>query len=236
MSYVATYFCALLAAMDILSWAPYNQAGIPVPMDPKLTSADIDHAVEQRGKQVFDNMHPRLVKIYGFSRAGEPASECSGFLYGTLDVIVTTSYVVGPDGGQEAEVFKVCYSDGHEEEVELLKCATNHLPDVAILRGSRSAPRTMVGTTSSMGAIVYALGFPTHANTPSFRTGSVSGTKLGDVAITSDVDSGFSGGPVVSLLGELVGTVKGGPGTQVRLCSPFNLHTFLLQSGLPGLA
>lgn len=223
--------------MDILSWAPYNQAGLSGELDAKFASADIRHAIEQYGKRVFDEMHPRLVKINGISRAGEPVSECSGFLYGTSEVIVTTSYVVGSDGGPPAVVFNACYSDGVKEEIELLHCATNHLPDVAILRGSRSAPRTMVGTPSNMGAMVYALGFPANSNTPSFRTGSVSCIKFGGMAITSDVDSGFYGGPVVSLLGELVATVKGGgPGTQPRLCSPFNLHTFMLQSGQMGLA
>ncbi len=136
-------------------------------------------------------------------------------------------------------MFKACYSDGLEEEVELLNCAANHLPDLAILRGTRCAPRTLIGTVTSMGAIVYALGYPTHSKTPSIRSGNVSCKNLGDNAITAaDVDGGYCGGPVVNLCGELVGTVNGGPGMpnmQVRMASPFNLHTFLLQSGLPGL-
>ncbi len=85
-------YCALLAVMDIVLWAPYHQVGIPVPagLGGLFTSADISHATKQRGQQLLENLHLRLVKIYRYSRDGEPAGEFSGFLCGTSKAIVTT--------------------------------------------------------------------------------------------------------------------------------------------------
>lgn len=149
--------------------------------------------IEALDQQVYDQKCPLLVKIYARSLAGEPAGESTGFLYSPAsDVMVTTSAIGSPSGddasgsGPRPEVVTAVYTDGFEEQVELLSIAVNHLPAVAILRGSRCAPRTLLGNMWGMGVAVYALGFSPGSNTPCFRKGAVSCAMVGRVTVTAD--------------------------------------------------
>lgn len=112
--------------------------------------ADSVHATQLHDKQVFNTMCPLLVKICAFSRDGAPAGEFSGFQYSTSsNTIVGAAHMVGFSGlprgsGPLAEMFKARYADGFEEVVEVRNSAADQLPDIAILCGSRPAPRPMV--------------------------------------------------------------------------------------------
>ncbi|PNH09128.1 hypothetical protein TSOC_004249 [Tetrabaena socialis] len=214
-------------------------------LDAFVNPADISQAMQLHDKHVYDNMCPFLVKIYASSRSGQPAGEFSGFLYNSSSpAIVSAGHMVGfsgdpPGTGPSAEVFKARYFDGFEEDVEVLKAAANSVPDVAILRGSRPAPRSLLGVMCSTGDTVYALGFSPKFNNPRFSKGIVSSGTVGSVAITAHADNGYSGGPVVNVHGQLVGIIKGGLGTsilQVGITPAEAVHGFLLKSGQPGLA
>ncbi|PNH01629.1 hypothetical protein TSOC_012469, partial [Tetrabaena socialis] len=234
--------CGARRAMDC-SWGQYEMTPIPIRLglDVFVNPADISQAMQLHDKHVYNNMCPLLVKIYASSRTGQPAGEFSGFLYSSSSpAIVSAGHMVGfsgdpPGTGPSAEVFKARYFDGFEEDVQVLKAAANSVPDVAILRGSRPAPRSLLGMPCSTGGTVFS----PISNTPCFSKGIVSNDMVGSMAITAHADRGYSGGPVVDVHGQLVGIIKGGLGTatmQVGITPAADVHTFLLQSGQPGLA
>ncbi|EFJ39319.1 hypothetical protein VOLCADRAFT_101114 [Volvox carteri f. nagariensis] len=211
-----------------------------------VNPADVNLAIQHHDKQIFIKYRPLLVKIYGASNDGTPAGEFSGFLYSqAAEIIVTAGHIVGfsgvgPQGrGPPAEKFRARYEDGFEEDVMLVNHVPNNVPDIAILRGSRRAPHSLLGDLCSTGDIVYAFGFSTFFPSPSFSKGMVSSTRVGQVAITAHADNGYSGGPVLDCRGQLVGLIKGSIGTtiiQVGITPAVDLHTVLLQWGQPGLA
>ncbi len=223
-----------------------NMPTLPLGLGAFVNPADVSHANETNAKQVYDRTCPLLVKLYARTQAGVPVGESTGYLYSTsADVIVTTSYFVSSSSsasGSEPPVklFYARYFDGAEERIELLTSAAKNVPDVAILRGSRRAPRSLVGAPCSNRDTVYALGFSPGGDTPCFSKAVVSCVKVGSTTITTDADlSGCSGGPVVDLQGQLLGTVMGGRAIlskELGLTPSVDIHTFLLQSGQPGLA
>ncbi|GFR43069.1 hypothetical protein Agub_g4076 [Astrephomene gubernaculifera] len=227
------------------SWSLYNMARLQRGLDAFANPADLAHATELRGKQLYERMCPLLVKIYARSQDGQPAGEFSGFLYSSsCDSIISAAHIVGhtgnpPGSGPPAELFKARYFDGFEEDVEVLKSAPNNLPDVAILRGSRRAPRSLGGMLCSKGETVYAFGFSLSVIAPCISNGVLSNDGVARMTIAIHADSGYLGGPVVNVHGKLVGIINGGLGTaamQVVLTPGADVHTFLLQSGQPGLA
>ncbi|KXZ51648.1 hypothetical protein GPECTOR_11g102 [Gonium pectorale] len=136
------------------------------------------------------------------------------------------------------DMCKALYADNFEEDVEVLRQAPNNLPDITILRGTRCAPRSLLGTGWGTGDTVYAFGFSPSLRDPGFSKGVVSCGTVGSVAITALADNGYSGGPVLSSRERLVGIMKGSLGAtimQVGITPAADLHTFLLQSGQPGL-
>ncbi|KAG2428959.1 hypothetical protein HXX76_011203 [Chlamydomonas incerta] len=162
-------------------------------LDAFVNPADIIQATQPHDKHVCDNMCPLLVKIYASSRTGQPAGEFSGFLYSSSPpaIVSAAGHIVGssgdsPGSAAPAEVFKARYFDGFEENVEVLKAAANSVPDVAILRGSRPAPRSLRGMLCSTGDTV--------SNTPCFSKGIVSSGQVGSMAIAAHADRGCSGG------------------------------------------
>ncbi|PNW80445.1 hypothetical protein CHLRE_07g317864v5 [Chlamydomonas reinhardtii] len=87
-----------------------------------------------------------------------------------------------------AEVFRARYSDGFEEVMEVLAAAANGIPDLAILRGSRPAPCSLVGMPCSTGDTVYALGCsPAAGSTPCclMNKGVVSSSRVGCMAVAA---------------------------------------------------
>ena len=183
-----------------------------------------------------------VVKLLGFSLDGSPAGQFSGFMHG--DVIVAAGHMQGfsgkpPGSTPQAVAFKVRYpTDGFEEDVDVVALPPpGNVPDLMLLKGSRSAMRLGATDLANM-ASVYAFGYTGAENKPSCSKGSLSSSMPGAVAITSHADDGFSGGPVVDKHGRLLGVVKGPLGPtimHVGITPNYDLHTYLLQAGYPGL-
>eukprot|EP00798_Chlamydomonas_sp_ICE-L_P031021 gene31021-biopygen5632 len=129
-------------------------------------------------------------------------------------------------------------TDGFEEDLEVVAPSPpGNVPDLILLKGSRSAT-SLWATDLEIMASVYALGYTGAENKPSCSKGSLSSTMPGAVAITAHADDGFSGGPVVDKHGRLLGVVKGALGTtimRIGITPNYDLHTYLLQAGYPGL-
>ena len=208
-------------------------------LDGYVNPADINSAMELYGKHMFNNTRPLLVKIYALSNDGGSVGEFSGFLYsGSDDVVVTAGHTVGYNNSGKDRKFRARYDDGFEEDLVLLKCAPDNVPDIAIFRGSRRAPRTLIGMGWSTGDTVYAFGFTALYSDPGFSRGIVSSSTVGRVAINAHADNGYSGGPVLNSRGQLVGIIKGSIDAttmQVGITPAVDLHTLLLQSGQTGL-
>jgi hypothetical protein len=91
---------------------------------------------------------------------------------------------------------------------------------------------------------VYAFGYSggegmPAGQAPSCSKGLIASVTPGAVAITAHADDGFSGGPVVDYMGRLVGVVKEGMGTtllRVGITPAYDVHSYLLQAGQPGLS
>lgn len=110
--------------------------------------------------------------------------------------LTAASCIAGGFGGNHppgaappaAEVFRARYSDGFEEVMEVLAAAANGIPDLAILRGSRPAPCSLVGMPCSTGDTVYALGCsPAAGSTPCclMNKGVVSSSRVGCMAVAA---------------------------------------------------
>lgn len=207
-------------------------------MDP----VDVAAAVEMLDQAVSAKVSPLVVKLLGFSEDGSPAGQFSGFMHG--EVIVAAGHMQGfsgkPPGSTHAAVaFKVRYpTDGFEEDVEVVAPPpSGNVPDLMLLKGTRSAARLGATDLANMPS-VYAFGYTGAENKPSCSKGSLSSSMPGAVAITAHADDGFSGGPVVDKHGRLLGVVKGPRGStimRVGITPNYDLHTYLLQAGYPGM-
>lgn len=224
------------------AWAKYSMARLRLGLDVGVDPEGIAQAVEMHDQAVYAKVAPLVVKLNGFSQNGSPAGLFSGFLHG--DVIVAAGHMQGFSGNPTgstppAVAFRVRYpTDGFEEDVQVVAAPPpGCFPDLMLLKGSRSGVRLGVTTMADM-ASVYAFGYTGAEDQPSCSKGIVASTKPGAVAITAHADNGFSGGPVVDKHSRLLGVVKGSLGTtvlRVGITSNYDLHTYLLQSGYPGL-
>jgi hypothetical protein len=71
----------------------------------------------------------------------------------------------------------------------------------------------------------------------SISDGIVSYVGFDSMHITAHADDGYSGSPVLSTQGYVVGMIKGALGTtikQVEVVSAQKIHDFLVSKGLPG--
>ena len=174
--------------------------------------------------------------------------ELSGFLQ--CGVIVTAGHALGlgsAGGSSPATTFKVLYSGGSEEDVTVLQAPPpSNTPDLMLLKGSHSAAPNFRGRSGAVMDTVYAFGYSGGSEgipagqLPSCSKGLIASVTPGAVAITAQADDGFSGGPVVDHIGRLVGVViRGGVSTttlRVGITSSYDVHTYLLQAGQPGLS
>ena len=206
----------------------------------RLSAGDIVAAVEVLDPSVYAKVSPLVVKLLGFSLDGSPAGQFSGFLHGDV-IVAAAGHVQGSTDVRSARAvaFKVRYpTDGFEEDVEVVVLPPpGKVPDLMLLKGSRSAMR-LGATDLDNRASVYALGYTGAENKPSCSKGSLSSSMPGAVAITAHAEDGFSGGPVVDMHGRLLGVVKAPLDTtimRVGITPNYDLHTYLLQAGYPGL-
>lgn len=220
----------------------YNMARLRLNLDAGVDPVDVGAAVEMLDQTVYAKVSPLVVKLLGFSQDGSLISQFSGFMHG--EVIVAAGHMQGfcgnpPGSTSPAVAFKARYpTDGFEEDLKVVAPPPpGNVPDLMLLKGSRSA--TCLGAIDlEIMASVYALGYTGSETKPSCSKGSLSNAMPGAVAITAHADDGFSGGPVVDKHGRLLGVVKGALGTtimRIGITPNYDLHTFLLQAGYPGL-
>eukprot|EP00798_Chlamydomonas_sp_ICE-L_P031010 gene31010-biopygen5611 len=217
-------------------------ARLRINLDDGVDPVDVGAAVEMLDQAVYAKVSPLVVKLLGFSQDGSLVGQFSGFMHG--EVIVAARHMQGfcgkPLGSTSPAVaFKARYpTDGFEEDLEVVAPSPpGNVPDLILLKGSRSAT-SLWSTDLEIMASVYALGYTGTENKPSCSKGSLSSTMPGSVAITAHADDGFSGGPVVDKHGRLMGVVKGALGTtimRIGITPNYDLHTYLLQAGYPGL-
>lgn len=216
-----------------------------VGMEVLVDSESIAGAVEMHDVSVFAKVSPLLVKVLGIDQYGTAVGEFSGFQHG--GVIVTAGHAMGfsgkpPGSTSPVQTFKAFYPDGSEEAVAVFKAPPPITPDLMLLKGSRVSA-LFRGKAGAAMETVYAFGYSAGEGMqagllPSCSKGTIASITPGAMAITTHADDGFSGGPVVDCLGRLVGVIMGGVGStilRVGITPSFDVHTYLLQAGQPGL-
>lgn len=217
---------ALLASLLLVS---VLQRG---PLGPKaLTQKDIDAAVlrtlttqvmPSAAARAAEKIRPAVVRVKSFvkNKQGEEVEHGVGTGVVIVDkgVILTNLHVV-----QSAQIIKLVFSDGSESEASVTGAQPEN--DLAVLQ-ARSIPddliaATMRGTGDLMpGDQVVAVGFPFGIG-PSTSAGVISGLgrsfrspegeqEIGNlIQFDAAANPGNSGGPLVTMDGEVVGIVTG---------------------------
>jgi S1-C subfamily serine protease len=223
----------LLAARDAMRPAPAA-----------LTQEDIDEAVlytmenktlPSRAAKAADAVMSSVVRVRGYDEVDEPGgSELmqgvgSGVVIVDDGTILTNLHVVSG-----AKRVSVTFMDGSESDVELLKAYPEN--DLAVIR-ARKIPDDLqpatLGSSSNLrpGDEVVAIGFPFGIG-PSTSAGVVSGldrsfrspegkqVMTGLIQFDAAVNPGNSGGPLISMDGEVIGIVT-------ALLNPTPARTFI---------
>ncbi len=196
----------------------------------QITQKDIDkavlHALENnvlpsKAAKAYEIIGPSVVRVRGFTDIDDPGQDPergvgSGVVIIEDGTILTNLHVVA-----SAKRVKVVFADGTESDATVVGLRPEH--DLAILKASTLpddlVPATMRSTADlAMGDEVLAVGFP-FAIGPSVSAGVVSGLKRefrspeGKRQLTNLIqfdaaaNPGSSGGPLVTMDGEVVGIV-----------------------------
>jgi S1-C subfamily serine protease len=217
---------ALLAVGVVLLQAAYT----PPPRE--ITQRDIDAAVlrtfetkglPSRAAKAYEVIRPSVVRVRGFGRGegGEEDVELgvgSGVVIVDKGIILTNLHVVAG-----ARRVALTFADGLESDATLLGVYAEH--DLAVLQ-AKTVPDDLVAATMrstadlALGDEVIAVGFPFGIG-PSVSAGVVSGLRRefrspeGQRLLTNLIqfdaaaNPGSSGGPLVTVDGEVVGIVTG---------------------------
>jgi S1-C subfamily serine protease len=223
----------LLAARDAMRPAPAA-----------LTQEDIDEAVlytmenktlPSRAAKAADAVMNSVVRVRGYDEYDEPGgSELmqgvgSGVVIVDDGTILTNLHVVSG-----AKRVTVTFFDGSESDVEMLKAYPEN--DLAVIRAKKipdDLPPATLGSSSNLrpGDEVVAIGFPFGIG-PSTSAGVVSGldrsfrspqgkqVMTGLIQFDAAVNPGNSGGPLISMDGEVIGIVT-------ALLNPTPARTFI---------
>jgi len=223
----------LLAARDAMRPAPAE-----------LTQEDIDDAVlytmenkslPSRAARAADAVMNSVVRVRGYDEFDEPGGneEMQGVGSGVVIVdngtILTNLHVVSG-----AKRVTVTFFDGSESDVEMLKAYPEN--DLAVIRAKKipdDLEAATLGSTASLrpGDEVVAIGFPFGIG-PSTSSGVVSGldrsfrspqgkqVMTGLIQFDAAVNPGNSGGPLISMDGEVIGIVT-------ALLNPTPARTFI---------
>jgi len=223
----------LLAARDAMRPAPAE-----------LTQEDIDDAVlytmenkslPSRAARAADAVMNSVVRVRGYDEFDEPGGneEMQGVGSGVVIVdngtILTNLHVVSG-----AKRVTVTFFDGSESDVEMLKAYPE--TDLAVIRAKKipdDLEAATLGSTASLrpGDEVVAIGFPFGIG-PSTSSGVVSGldrsfrspqgkqVMTGLIQFDAAVNPGNSGGPLISMDGEVIGIVT-------ALLNPTPARTFI---------
>jgi S1-C subfamily serine protease len=223
---------ALLAVVG--AGAAYNvlQKAPPVPM----TMEQIDHAMRKSiaekplasaASNAYQAILPSVVRVVGLLDDKDDGSDTptngkmergvgSGVVIQENGTILTNLHVVA-----SAKHIKVTFYDGLDSDAELVSVRPEH--DLAVLRAKRLPDDLQPATMRSTGDLrpgdeVVAVGFPFGIG-PSVSSGVVSGLKRefrspeGEQTLTNLIqfdaaaNPGNSGGPLVTMDGEVVGIV-----------------------------
>ncbi|KAG2492273.1 hypothetical protein HYH03_009513 [Edaphochlamys debaryana] len=199
--------------------------GLDIPLDANANTP----ATRLHDQRIFDTTRLRLVKLYRPSQAGQPAGEFSGFLYSpSAPVIVTAGHIAidstdHPPGTEPPSMkFRARYGKGIVSRAGM-GCLTVTAP----------ADRGYVGgpVVNKYGHLlgIIAEGVDAAMSAPGLNI-------TGSAAPPSQPPLILSHG----LQGSIFFQGREGPSVptapQVRVANSTDLHTFLLQSGQPGLA
>jgi S1-C subfamily serine protease len=200
------------------------------PKPREFTQRDIDQAVlhtmvnkmlPSQEARAFENVRRSVVRVRGMAPGkdgGPPVEEAvgSGVVIIDIGVILTNLHVVN-----EAKSLRVVFFDGFESDAVVIDTKPEH--DLAVLR-ARTIPDDLPAATLrstqdlAPGDHVVAVGFPFGIG-PSVTSGVVSGLRRefrspgGQRLLTNLIqfdaaaNPGSSGGPLVTLDGEVVGVV-----------------------------
>jgi len=219
---------ALLAALALM-WSSQ-----PHPLTPEDVQYLVAAALEKRPPKptpadAYDVIRPSVVLVRGMPDDGEEGTK--GMAEGKAEVQKGTGVVILENGTiltnlhvvAGARRIRVMFFDGHESEAEVIGQRPEH--DLAVL-APKSTPDDLVPATMRstnglrVGEEVVAVGFPFGIG-PSTSAGVVSGLKRDYVSpegkrlltnliqFDAAVNPGNSGGPLVTLDGEVVGIVTG---------------------------
>jgi S1-C subfamily serine protease len=223
----------LLAARDAMRPAPTA-----------LTQEDIDDAVlytmenktlPSRAAKAADAVMNSVVRVRGYDEFDEPGGNelmqgvGSGVVIVDNGTILTNLHVVSG-----AKRVTVTFFDGSESDVDLLKTYPEN--DLAVIRAKKipdDLEAATLGSTSNLrpGDEVVAVGFPFGIG-PSTSAGVVSGldrsfrspqgkqVMTGLIQFDAAVNPGNSGGPLISMDGEVIGIVT-------ALLNPTPARTFI---------
>ena len=213
-------FALVLVMVHGAMQAPFRQ----------ITQKDIERAVlhtlentplPSRAAKAYEVIGPSVVRVRGFVEVDDPGQEAergvgSGVVIMEDGTILTNLHVVA-----HAKYVRVTFADGTESAATIVGMRPEH--DLAILKASTLpddlVPATMRSTADlAAGDEVVAVGFP-FAIGPSVSAGVVSGLKRefrspeGKRLLTNLIqfdaaaNPGSSGGPLVTMDGEVVGIV-----------------------------
>lgn len=215
-----TFLSAALVA--VIAWAAYWTR----PETPPLTQADIDAAVQHsleknplpsRAAQAYEKIREAVVRVRGLAEEGDSENSVgSGVVILEDGTILTNFHVVAG-----AKRIGVVFSDGMKSDAVVVGLRPEH--DLAVIKPSvipdDLAPATLRSTADlKLGDEVVAVGFPFGIG-PSVTSGVISGLRReyrspeGKRLLTNLIqfdaaaNPGSSGGPLVTVDGEVVGIV-----------------------------
>lgn len=222
------------------------------PIDYEMGSALAKHHTYKL-KVIYEGCKNYVVKLQCTGHGN--TSFFNGFFYSDNNHILTSGHIVGFNGADKYyAVFDKGTSQEATSELQLLHVgtlvreATNssdvpfnvYVPDVAVFQCPYvpAHPPRPFAIRASPGDQVCVVGFRGVDEAQlSISDGIVSYVNMETMHITAHADEGYSGSPVLSSEGYVVGMVKVGVGTsikQVEVVPADNIHSFLRSKGLPG--
>ena len=217
------------AAALLIAWLAWLVAPGPAGISAPQVEAAIEKAFEDRKQptaaDAYETIRPAVVMVRGLPEPNEgevegyfaDSSIGTGVVIVDSGIVLTNLHVV-----HGAKRLSLTFSDGTESEAMVIGMRPEH--DLAVLQAKTLpddlVPATMRSTQGlEPGEPVVAVGFPFGIG-PSASAGvisglkreyvSPSGSKLGNlIQFDAAVNPGNSGGPLVTLDGEVVGVVTG---------------------------
>jgi S1-C subfamily serine protease len=226
----------MLALLGATVWGPVAQRAKP------LTQKDIDAAVlrtlttqnlPSRAARAAEKVRPAVVRVVAYARnkKGEDVEQGvgTGVVIQDKGIILTNLHVV-----QSSQSIRLVFADGSESKASVAGVQAQH--DLAVLQ-AHTIPDDLhaatLRTTADLvpGDEVVAIGFPFGIG-PSTSAGVISGLgrsfkspegaqEIGNlIQFDAAANPGNSGGPLVTMDGEVVGVVTG-------ILNPTSARTFL---------